>query len=248
MLTAVVAVGLAAILVGYTGFGFNLVAVPLLALVMGPKEAVVIGLVVGSIVNAAVAIGSRRDQIAAILGRLVLGAVPGLVVGVAIFAAVNDSILKVLIGLLTIGFAVFLYRRPQPIVVSFPRRQVMGIGAASGVLTATTGMGGPPVIALLTHSTPIARQVRSTGAAFTAVMSVAALATLGFTGVMARDLSSVESTLYLGLKLGPVGLAGMWIGSWVFRAYSTSYARVLAVTLFVLGVTGVALATSALIN
>lgn len=247
MVTVIAAVGIAATLVGYTGFGFNLVSVPLLALIMGPKEAVVVGLVVGAIVNTAIAIVSRKDQLAAILGRLVLGAVPGLLVGVMVFAAVNDSLLKVLIGALTIGFAVFLYRRPEPMVIRFARKQVMGIGVASGVLTATTGMGGPPIIALLTHSTPIAKQIRSTAAAFTAVMSLAALLALGASGVLTRDLVSVESTLLLGLKLGPVGLVGMWIGSWIFRANSSRYAQVLAITLLVLGVIGVALAGSALI-
>ena len=248
MATAVVAISVAALLVGYTGFGFNLLAVPLLAIVMGSKEAVIVALIVGTIVNTALALSSRFDNLRKLLYHLLQGAVPGLAIGVLLFAAFEDGPLRLLIGSLTLVFAVYLYDRPLPVQMEFARGHVVGVGAASGVLTGTTGMGGPPKIALLIHSTQVAKEIRGTTAAFTAVMSLLALVALWFTGVMASDLASVQDTVTMSLRLGPVGLAGMTVGAWMFRLNSAMYARVVAMTLLVLGVSGVTLAYSALVH
>ena len=62
--TAAVAVLLAALAAGFSGFGFNVVAVPLLALVLPVKDAVTIGLVLGLLATGFSALlALRRDQI-----------------------------------------------------------------------------------------------------------------------------------------------------------------------------------------
>ena len=55
------------------GFGFALTTVPLMALAVGPKEAVVLSAVLGLLSNSGVAIRHRDDVVGPLLGRLMVG-------------------------------------------------------------------------------------------------------------------------------------------------------------------------------
>src|SRR5207253_5269137 len=96
----------AAAAAGFSGFGFNLVAVPLLALVLPVKDAVKISLLLellGSSVSAVVAL--RRSQVhLRLLVLMLLGSVPGLVVGTAAYLALDQQGLRITIGVVTACF------------------------------------------------------------------------------------------------------------------------------------------------
>lgn len=193
---------------GSIGFGQNLVLVPVVALVV--PEAVPGALVLlGIPLTAIMALRERHGIDRSGLGWIVLGRVPGTVVGVVIVALVSGDLLATLAGSAVVaGVLLSLLAGHVPV----NRETATGAGATAGVLGTTAAIDGPP-LALLYQRHPGATIRATLACAFLvgAVMSFAALAAT----------SQVHGwQLLLALALVPallLGLAGStlvtrWIG------------------------------------
>jgi uncharacterized protein len=190
---------------GSIGFGQNLVLVPVVALVV--PEAVP---------GALVALGIPLTVIMAVrewhgvdwpgLGWIVLGRVPGTVVGVLIVALVSGDLLSTLAGSAVLA-GVLLSVLAWHVRVN--RETATSAGAAAGVLGTTAAIDGPP-LALLYQRHP-GHTIRATLAcAFLigAVMSFVAL-------VSAGQVHGWQ--LLLALALAPALLIGLALSTFVTR-------------------------------
>ena len=108
---AALAVFVGAALQSATGFGFSLVAAPILFAVLGPQEAVGAGVLLGLLLNGLTLATERRRPV--VLGRdarrLVAWSVPGLVLGALALRELPERPLSALVGLAVLaGLAVRL--------------------------------------------------------------------------------------------------------------------------------------------
>ncbi len=95
----------AASVTGLTGFGFALLATPLLVLFYPPKAAVVLSIVLNWISVILMMPGVRKEaQIGPVL-VLVVGSLVGIPLGAYLLAVIKESFLLALIGGVTILFA-----------------------------------------------------------------------------------------------------------------------------------------------
>lgn len=227
---------LAGAVVGFTGFGFNLISVPLLALVMPVREAVGLALLAGVAVNGMMALRHRADAQWRALARVTPSVLLGMTLGVATSASMPTALLQVVVGALTVVLAVYLAVRP-PLRPVRPNRVVVSIaGGLSGALMSVTGMGGPPMVAYLTHAVTVPFRVRSSMAVYSTATSAVALG-----GLALAD--AVPSTALRGGVIAVLAsLLGMWGGSALFRVLPSWYPRVVTATLVVAAVAGAALA------
>lgn len=189
-----------------TGFGSALVAVPLLALLLGPRPAVVVATTVSLLLTA---IMWRRESghvdLPAVM-RVSVSGVLAMPLGLLLLLGLNGHVLMALMGVLVLG-VVPLLARGMRTPVGFGAQ--WGAGALSGLLLTSTGMNGPPLILVLRDRDP--RSFRATlQAAFCCqdVVAVSAFVLLGrFTGPVA-----------IGVAAGVVGLPlGTAVGEAVFR-------------------------------
>lgn len=236
---AAFAVWSASIAAGFTGFGFNLLAVPLLALVFLPKDAVIIALVLGLVVSGLLAaLAARRREIdLRVVLLLTAGSVPGLALGTALFRYIDGSALRIAIGAITAGCAALflIHRSPKPRQAR--TGESLGVGLLGGALAATTGTGGPPVVAYLMVTATDGVRVRGTVLAHVALVSLLALSAHASNGQLSTN------QLEEALKLVPAVLIGLAIGSHLFRrAPGTIYRQVANSTLLLVGVAGIVLA------
>src|SRR4051812_46058456 len=140
----VAALALGSALQGVVGFGGNLVAVPVLAivdpsLVPGPLIAANLGLNLAMIRREPVA-GAWREARWPILGQ-----VPGTIAGGAVLVAASTRNLTVVLGLLTlVAVAVSAAR----VTVPRTRGTLAVAGVLSGFMGTASGIGGPPVALL----------------------------------------------------------------------------------------------------
>src|SRR5689334_24667746 len=93
------AVLLAGFLTGITGFGFNAVSLPLLAVAYEPHHAVVVGLIVGALIFTLVLglPGVRHAIDVRLVWELFLWSVPGLPLGAAILLWLDARTLRLVI-------------------------------------------------------------------------------------------------------------------------------------------------------
>jgi uncharacterized protein len=208
----------AALLRGFTGFGFSLAAVPLLGLFMSPIQAVPIAIglqFLGSLLDFR---SSAKHCDWPSLRWLMVGAAVGSPVGTLILSQVSASVSRLVISSITLlavlalssGFA----------LAAVPARTATSItGFFAGVFNGIAGMPGPPAVAYY-MSVPLPRQTtRASLLVFFLMTSVVAMVASTAVGLV-----TVQST---GLSLlgMPVMWAGTQVGQLAFTRGSNSFHR-----------------------
>lgn len=202
---------LAAIVRGYSGFGFSLLAITSLSLIYDP--AVVIPAVFMMEIAASIHLlpSVWRDVHWRSLAPLIIGTTAGLPLGVYALANVPAPPMKVALAIFVIVAASLLWRGFA--LKAIPgRTATFGIGAAAGVANGAFGIGGPPVI-LFYFATPAGNAVgRASLIAYFLVTDAIGLGVLGANGILA------SINVKLALIFLPALIAGVWLGARSFKS------------------------------
>lgn len=208
ILLALIAVGGAGFVTGLTGFGFALVSVPLLLLVMDPASTVATVLVIGLATSTANALTSRRHVDNGMLRWLLPGALPGMVAGSYALRLIDPVLLKLVAAGLVVAFTAILAFSHPPSRPRRPQRARTGlIGGVSGLLMTSVGLSGPPIVLLLSTVQPDKHRSRATLAAYFATTGPIGLAAL----LIQR--SAPAHAWGVALLLVPAALVGRALGS-----------------------------------
>jgi uncharacterized protein len=152
VLLGAAAVSGATLLGGVTGFGYGLVSMPLLLLVGFPLvDVVTANLIIGMLTRVAVVYRLREHIDRSRATILVVGSVPGIVVGYEVHDLVDATTLKVGAGMLAMIFAVYLAVRPPAVGASGSRIGGLAAGASGGFLGVTTSLNGVPAVLWLSR-------------------------------------------------------------------------------------------------
>ncbi|MEJ2586897.1 MAG: sulfite exporter TauE/SafE family protein [Deltaproteobacteria bacterium] len=224
------------IIQGMTGFGAGLVSGPILAIFLAPKLVIVILLVTGISNLILVAYHSRKGVDLRRLRPLVLLAVIGIPFGSYLLMVVSPSVARALIAIVSIGFSTFL-------LLGYSRRlerefmASCGFGFISGILTASVGMGGPPIIIFLANQEWPKEVFRATVAFLFLITGTLSLFSHILTGVTTGD------RMIIGLSLIPASIIGFYLGDALFEKVSHKlFINVALILILISGIT--ALATS----
>ena len=209
---AAAAVAAGAALQSATGFGFSLVAAPLVFAVVEPEEAVGLLIALGSLVNVLTLVSERRRPRPALRESAVLlgFAVPGAVAGVAVLQALDPLALQIAVsaGVVATLVARRLARdRRAPLWVGSPA------GLAAGALTTSTTTAGPPLILYLLGRGLEPARMRDTMPVCLLGLSVVGVIALWVTGTS----GAVPDAGLLAI-LVPVVVAGHLAGRPMFTA------------------------------
>lgn len=194
---------LAAAVQGSLGFGFSLVAAPVLVLVEpmlvpGPVIALLLALTVAMSVREC----GRIDRVGA--AWVVAGRLPGSLLGLAALTMLPATALVlgfvgvILIGVLLAACGVVVARRPRVLLLT---------GTLAGLMETTASIGGPPVaLAYRTAAPPVARGTMSIIFVVGATISLLGLAAAGRFGVAELTITALLAPgVLLGLAIsGPL--------------------------------------------
>ncbi|MEW5813966.1 MAG: sulfite exporter TauE/SafE family protein [Spirochaetota bacterium] len=211
---ALVIVLAAAFVQSLTGFGFALVGVPFLVLILNPKAIAPITLILGAGVNALALVAGRRQGNKCKLNRwLLAGALIGIPLGTYLLARLNPVLLRLLVGGagITVGIGLargYTWRIPRPQLAA------MAVGIFSGALNSSTSMGGGPVALFLANQRLDKNNFRTHLLLYILLVNLAAILAL-----LAADLLDAL-TFRLSLWLTPAMLAGFVLGRWQFSRVS----------------------------
>src|SRR3954462_15127671 len=151
LLAGGIAVALASFLGGVTGFGYSLVATPLLLLDgYSLRFVVTVNLSLALVTRISVAVRFRHSAWPRRVALLIGGAIPGLYLGVVVLGAVNPTDIKVAAGIVTMIAAALIARSVN---APPPRRAIPGAAAvagfAGGFLGSSTSLNGVAPVLLL---------------------------------------------------------------------------------------------------
>ncbi|MDO8736830.1 MAG: sulfite exporter TauE/SafE family protein [Thermoleophilia bacterium] len=225
---------------GATTFGFALVAMPLLLLLMPTADAVALSLALGSVLNLFM-VRIERDHIAwREIGWLIPAATIGAVAGMLLLKNFDGPLFKAFIALTFLAMTVLmLTKHSWKAGAGHWLRQSTGL--LSGLLNGATSMGGPPVVLYLTGRGLTKERLRGTLAMFFLLGNLAALAAFLAGGLFNAAIAG--NTLFLATAVIPGSLAGRALTS---KLDPGSFRRLVLVSMGILAVMEIALNLTAL--
>lgn len=193
--------------VGLTGFGASMVAMPMLVHLLPLRLALPMMLVYDLAGGVLIGVRNRRSVDRGELFRLLPFMLLGVVLGVTMLVKAPERTLLLLLGLFVLAFAGWsLLARPSlaPIAPAW----AAPFGTVGGVFSALFGTGGP------IYTIYLARRVQDKGrlrATISLLLFLSALARL--TSFVAASLFSPPGLAMLIATMLPCALAGMYLGT-----------------------------------
>lgn len=183
---------------GTVGFGANLLAAPVLA-VIEPEALPATLMLLVFVLSVPMVLRERHGVDWQAVRWLTIGRVPGAVIGSLVVVAVTADTLSVLAGLaVLLAVATSLMRATVPVT----RATTIATGMVSGAMGTATSIGGPPVALLYQHRE--GPRLRATLAAAFGCGIVLSLAAVAVAGAVAGWHLALAFALLPGTALGMV--------------------------------------------
>jgi uncharacterized protein len=190
-----------------TGFGFSLVAVPLLAATTDPRSAVVGVSLVSPLLTVAMTVRERASVRWRTTALLLGAALLGIPLGLLLLRGAPERVLTALIAVVALACTLLVWRGLR-LGGGIPTVGVVGV--LTGVLSTSTGTSGPPVVAAFQAMGYDRHTFRATLAAVFTGTGAASL--LGF--VLAGQVR--PTAVGMGLAGLPAVALGWWLGNRIF--------------------------------
>jgi uncharacterized protein len=238
---------IAVIIVAFSKAGLlgslGLVAVPLLTLVMPPRDAAGMMLPLLLVMDVIAIWTYRKDADWRILKIMLPGAMVGTIVGWLLWTVVSDAMVLLFVGVITLLFVLDAILPLRKKLEGLPPSKPWGAfwGGFAGFTSFISHTGGPPfqIYVLPQRLPPVAYS--GTNAFFFAIVNTTKLIPYFFLGQL--NVKNLE----IGLILAPLAVAGVIVGVWLVRRvsvklfYQIAYGlvAVLAIKLVYDGIVGV---------
>jgi hypothetical protein len=214
---------------GLTGFGFSLVAIPLLVLVMDIHTAVPLCMLSGTVVTAFLSRQLKDHLDWRKILPLLCGSLPGILAGTIFLKKINEPIFKILLGSMLIAYALYrLFLIPKPRAIAKAWGWVAGF--ATGAIGAAFSAGGPPTIIYTTLTGWNKHEIKSTLSLFFFLAGVATVAVHAISGLTTGEVLKLSAVSL------PAVLTGVWSGSLLYQRFKTEgYLRLVLIGLILMG-------------
>jgi uncharacterized membrane protein YfcA len=202
---------LAAIARGYSGFGFSLLVITALSLLMAPKTIVPAIFMLEIAASLHLLPGIWKHVHWRSLAPLIIGCVFGTPLGVWLLANMPAPPMQLALAVFVLTAVWLLWQGFG--LKTMPGTAASGaVGAASGLANGAFGIGGPPAI-LFYFASPAGNEVgRASLIAYFLMTDLIGLAFLSRKALITRE------TLFLALVFLPALILGNWIGARGFRS------------------------------
>lgn len=232
LIAAIVIAIAAGVVRGITGFGGAMVMSPPLALLLGPRLAVPVVLLLESIVAAPMLVRTRHRVDWRVIGAILAAACACVPLGVRVLAVTDPNVIRHAIAVTVIVFALLLLRGWR--YAGRPRLATsLGLGAVSGGMLGATSIGGPPVILYLLSGPDPIETTRANLTLYVTVTSLVGIIMLWQQGIFDARAGSMS------LWLAPAYYAGLAGGIRLFPRFSDTRFRQLTLLLLIAVSTGI---------
>ncbi|EKN63514.1 sulfite exporter TauE/SafE family protein [Schinkia azotoformans] len=209
----------ASILQTSTGFGFSIMATPFLLMLFLPQEAIQINIILSLIISVSLIGKISKDIDFSILKRFIIGSMVGVPFGILIFISINITAFKIGVSilLLILTLLLILNFRVKP-----NRIGDFVVGGLSGLLTASIGMPGPPLLLYFTGTDTEKGKLRATTLAFYLFIYFISLITqiilTGTNKLVWESSFYAIPIVFLGLFIGQI--IYKWLNQRIFKIFT----------------------------
>ena len=200
---------------GVTGFGFGLLAIPLLSLFIDIKTAVPLCSLLGTLITAFLSLRLRKHIDRRKILPLLFGCIPGVAAGTLVLKKTPAELLGVLMGVMLIAYVLYrLTGKQQPRGIH--PQWAYAAGFFTGAISSAFSAGGPPTIIYATLRGWNKDEIKATLSGF--------FLAGGLTVITAHALTGLTTGLVLHYFLvsAPVVIVGVFSGSLLYDTIDTS--------------------------
>jgi uncharacterized membrane protein YfcA len=202
-LYVMVIIGISALIQGTVGFGFSLVAVPLLAFAMPLKEIVPMLVLYSLFLNIMVwfKVNGKVDKKKIML--LIIFGLISIPLGIYILNYVKEIYIQIFVGILIIISSLAMIKNYK---ITF-KNDTMAYGLAgilSGILNGATSLSGPPVILMLSNEGVNKGSFRKTLATYFMVLNIFSLPMFIASGLLDRPLLIKSAIIFPSMVIGVI--------------------------------------------
>lgn len=191
----------AAIIQGTAGFGFSLVAAPLLALLLPIKEIVPMLVCYSLVTNIMVVRTTRKHIKLRHIWVMILTGIIGIPIGVYGLKNFDPQILKIVIGILILVTTIII---GSGFKIRFKNEHLsFGIaGFISGVLNGSLAMSGPPIVLFLSNSGYNKDEFRANLTTYAVITNIMTIVSFIFYGLISMDMVKTMGMNIFALFIG----------------------------------------------
>jgi uncharacterized membrane protein YfcA len=217
---------------GVSGFGYALLATPLLTFIFDAKSAVVINIILGTASNVMVLFYTWKYVDFKRAAFINLGGILGVPIGAYLLSLLEPLIIKLAIGVIAIPFAIVL-------MLGYShrfRRERLSSGIAGflgGVFGSSTSFAGPPVVLYLLNQGFVKERLVATIAASFLGTCITSIGAIALFGVITAD------HLVTAAFLLPVLCLGSYLGVKLLPRLSVSLLRRITLTIIIISASGI---------
>lgn len=224
---------LASFIQGVTGFGFALLAVPLLSYILPLKSIVPLVVFYSLVTNLFILKETRNNIKLNEIRWVIIFGIIGIPAGVYFLKVIDVNILKILIGTLILITTVAMMRGFKIKM----KNEVLSSGIAgflSGFLNGSISMSGPPVVIFLTNRGSNKDTFRANLTAYAIVTNIITIGSFIISGV--TGMENIGHLVYLSPGL----FAGVFAGTFLtHRINEALFKNIVLVLMIITGVTTV---------
>lgn len=190
---------------GMTGFGFSLIAIPIMATFINIKQAVPLSVSIALITVIIMSFQLRGHLNWKRLIPMVVGLVPGIAIGAFLLKNLPDNIIKFIMGIFLLIFSIYnLFKKNIEIRLSYHWGIIAGF--LSGLISATIGGGGLPVVVYTSVSKWTQNEIKATLSFFFVGMAALTVVAHALSGLI--NISVIKMMMYST----PAALFGLFFG------------------------------------
>ncbi len=234
ILVSAAAVFVSSVVQGATGFGFVIIAAPVLATYLEPTLVVPVMVSLGFIVTLGVLYHGRRWVDVRRVWVLTLAGAASTPVGALLLVSLSSGTLKLLMGAVVVATGVAMLLGLQR-ATRHERAASVPVGIASGVLAGSAGIAGAPIILFFANQGVDPRTFRANMVFYLQIVNLVALPSFFVGGVLTADALSLTAALL------PASVAGVGVGIWLSSRLSAAlFRRAALVVVLIAGVSAMA--------
>jgi len=204
-----------------TGFGYAIITAPLLALVLGAKETVMLVMLTGLIIRLFLIRATRNHGSFKTILPLITASVIGAIPGAYVMTIISNEGLKLFIAVFLLAVTIALWKN---YTLPFTHNRIVEslVGFTSGFLATTTSINGPPVVLYYLNSKAEENKIefRANLTRYFLLINIASI----IISYIAGTLNIGELWLHTLLSI-PALYIGFYIGEKMFNRISATALR-----------------------
>jgi len=217
---------LASFVQGFSGFGFALVSIPLLTMIIDIKSAISLGALCGLTINPYLVIKYRNNFHYRDLVKLIIGALIGIPAGVIFLSDADPAIIKIILSsviIIYVTFALFAIKK----IITLPKQIEYFVGLISGLLGGALNTNGPPIMIYMNLTIKDKTQKKSLIIGYFFITSLIIVTSHSVTGL-------INQIVFINyLKVFIFIILGLLLGELLFNKINEkSYDRIILIGLF----------------